>query len=811
MSRPEAMRALLVVFALVPSLASSVSAQVFTGAVQPMNSATAAAAPVPLTPAVPRTLLRHFPSTLDGLALTGESAELRWPVSLTAAQAGGALRLRIGYKSSVSSLPDASILTVQVNGQLVGTDVIDAPRGLRIVEFEVPAGLAQPGFNAVSISVRQRHRVDCSVAATYELWTRIDPAETGLVVSYEARGIASTAELPALSLRTDGSLPIHILLHGKTTGRNVERLIKATAAISLAAHAQQPIVDFADAHDEPFGLDLAVGSRTALKGDPRLADALGQGGAVVRVVPTGAFARPVLIATGDTEAELDQAVAQIAPAVPAVGSSAGIAAATAYPGTKTEGDEMLRLRDLGVGSEEFSGRLLRKTFNLALPADFLAADYGRGTFDLAGAYASGLAHGAQVRVDINGKSSGVIKLPFAGGDVFRHNQLFLPLSLMRPGLNRVEIFAETPRLGDATCEAADGKRFLLTDNSKIVLPTLARVQRLPDLAVTAAGALPYAQGGAQLVVPAPDRETVGSALSIAARASVAAGKVIPFVFSMHMPHEAAGSILVVSPARALDPDVLRDIGLDPKVVEAAWRDTAANPQPSQPVQNKWWLASDAGPAACRLPSTARLPAGRMETAATAAPTPLAASAKPDTGDLLEDWSEERQAHRDWVGMARIAVEGMLRWTHSVAFTVSGAVQARLRTHDAGNGIAPEASLILAQGMSAGSSDAVTTIVTAPTAAMLHAAVPCLTDPRVWSELRGRLAVLDASNGAVTTTAATSVHYVGAQKGSLGNSRLVLAGWFSLDPLAFVAVAMMLAVALSGTTLWFVRGVGRRPE
>ena len=58
-----------------------------------------------------------------------------------------------------------------------------------------------------------------------------------------------------------------------------------------------------------------------------------------------------------------------------------------------------------------------------------------------------------MRVDINGRSSGVIKLPnIREGDTFNHNQLFLPLSLMRPGLNRIDIFAETPRAGDADCD-----------------------------------------------------------------------------------------------------------------------------------------------------------------------------------------------------------------------------------------------------------------------------------------------------------------------------------------------------------------------
>ena len=478
--RPEMRRlSALVALCLAQSVAAPASAQVFAGTGETAGVAMPELQNPAPEAAAPTTVLRHLPSTLDGLELTGESGELRWPVYVTARQANGALRLRIGYRSAVSVLPDASMLTTRINGHIIGTDVIDAPRGLRIVDFDVAAGLAKPGYNAITISVRQRHRIDCSVAATYELWTRIEPGETGLVLPTDARAITAATELPALLPRADGTLPIHILLHGKTTQRHVERLIRATSAIAIAANALQPIVDFDASGAGPEGIDLAVGPRAALANDPRFEDALGSG-PLVRILPAAAgAARPTLLVTGGTDAELDAAIAAIGANVAMEGSDAGLAAARAYPGTRTEGGETLVLRDLGMRSEEFSGRFLRKSFNIALPADFLAADYARGTFDLAGGYAAGLSRDSQVRVDINGKSSGNIKLPYAGGDVFRHNQLFLPLGLMRPGLNRIDVYAETPRPEDATCAASDAKRFLFTDTSTIALPTLAHMQRLP--------------------------------------------------------------------------------------------------------------------------------------------------------------------------------------------------------------------------------------------------------------------------------------------------------------------------------------------
>ena len=225
----------------------------------------------------------------------------------------------------------------------------------------------------------------------------------------------------------------------------------------------------------------------------------------------------------------------------------------------------------------------------------LAADYGRGTFDLAGGYASGLARGAQIRVDVNGRNSGIIKLPYADGEVFKHNQLFLPLGMMRPGVNRVEVYAETPRAEDASCAATSAKRFLFLDKSELRLPTLARVQRLPDLALATAGALPFTEGHAHLVVPKPDRDTIGAALSLTARAAVAAGRVVPFSFSTKMPTGSDGSTLVVSPARALDPGTMMRVGARSRCRRTSLArcrrvETRHRCRRCGAVQSRWWLS-----------------------------------------------------------------------------------------------------------------------------------------------------------------------------------------------------------------------------
>ena len=501
---------------------------------------------------------------------------------------------------------------------------------------------------------------------------------------------------------------------------------------------------------------------------------------------------------------------------PAVGTSAGLAAAG-----RLSRHQDGRWRDAapaatsGFAAKNSPADSCARPSIWRLPADFLAADYGRGTFDLAGAYAAGLARGAQVRVDINGKSSGVIKLPYAGGDVFRHNQLFLPLSLMRPGPQpRRDLRRKRHDRGDATCDAADGKRFLLTDTSKIVLPTLAHVQRLPDLAVTAAGGLPFAQGGGA---------TGGARRRIARRSEARCrsrraplsrpARSSPSPSRCTLPSESRGSILVVAPARALDPDVMRDIGLDPKKVEAAWRETAEHPPSSSPVHDRWVAGEQRR--ACRLPPDVhgggsgrggasnhrpsgadaqgragqarhRRSAGGLVRGATSAPR----LARP--GKQRRRWREEMDAIGRLVLERRRAgatADPRGRRRHRARGIADPGAEHERRFErgghdhrDGADGSHPARFCAVPDGPQG--------LVRAP-----------------WTARRARR--LERSRD---DDRAKSVHYVGAQKGSLSNSRLVLAGWFSLDPLAFVAVAMLLALALSGTTLWFVRGVRHeRPE
>jgi hypothetical protein len=392
---------------------------------------------------------------------------------------------------------------------------------------------------------------------------------------------------------------------------------------------------------------------------------------------------------------------------------------------------------------------------------------------------------------VNGQSAGSVRLVATGGDSFRHKRHFVPLAAFRPGQNRVELRVNAPNRKGVGCDnsavAAATPRVWLNGTSKVTFPAVARVGRVPDLAMTSSGAFPFAAtaGKMTLVVPTPDRDTLGAALTIMARLGLAAGAQIPFTHAANAPAGAPGNVLVVAPARALDPATMREARLDPDIVRDAWS-AAAEISPSRAPVSRSVLRRRAY-----------------------------------EGDWPETCAIDRQIPQDpqdQVDMALADVTGSVRTglgsahvarMFEAARRLIGADAGSTETAAAAKNRLSGASLLVAQGVRAGDANSVITIVSSPNAATLGNSITCLVEPSVWSRLAGGLSVLDASTGAVSVTAAESMHYVTTQAFSAQNERLMFAGWLSLNPSFFILIAFLLTVPLAVTTHFLVRNVGRK--
>jgi hypothetical protein len=745
----------------------------------------------PAQAAVVPTLLRRLPPSPRGSRLWGEQASVSAPVYVTRRQAEANVRFRIGSLSSVSVLPESGTLTVAVNGTRLRDVPLGAAYGLRLTEFDIPAGLLKEGWNSVGISAHHRHRVDCSVDAAEELWTRVDPAETGFLFPDGTARIADLSDIAAISPRSDGAVPIGIVLDAKRplAGDDVERLGRAVQGIALAGRFAQPIVEF-DSTGEA-GLDLVIGKVGEVAGRIDRATMEKITGPTIALVPGAERRRPTIVITGQSDADLDLAIAQIG-MVSALGTPDGLKTLAGASGHPIDAyGQILTFGDLGIDTQELIGGTLRVGFNAALPNDFLPADYDRVALDFSGGYAAGLGPDAQIIVEVNGQSAGSVRLVATGGDSFRHKRHFVPLAAFRPGQNRVELRVNAPNRKGVGCDnsavAAATPRVWLNGTSKVTFPAVARVGRVPDLAMTSSGAFPFAAtaGKMTLVVPTPDRDTLGAALTIMARLGLAAGAQIPFTHAANAPAGAPGNVLVVAPARALDPATMREARLDPDIVRDAWSAAAAI-------------------------SPSRAPVSRS-----------VLRRRAYEGDWPETCAIDRQIPQDpqdQVDMALADVTGSVRTglgsahvarMFEAARRLIGADAGSTETAAAAKNRLSGASLLVAQGVRAGDANSVITIVSSPNAATLGNSITCLVEPSVWSRLAGGLSVLDASTGAVSVTAAESMHYVTTQAFSAQNERLMFAGWLSLNPSFFILIAFLLTVPLAVTTHFLVRNVGRK--
>ncbi|MDE2362202.1 MAG: cellulose biosynthesis cyclic di-GMP-binding regulatory protein BcsB [Hyphomicrobiales bacterium] len=814
----------------------------------------AAPAPAPAAAAYVDTgvTLRHLTNNIQGFRLAGEIASSEWPVFITAAQAQQRIKFQVGYLSAISVMPEASYLTLVVNDVIVGRTNIRATHSVRTFEFDIPPNLLKPGFNSIRLTAEQRHRVDCSLQATYELWTQIDPSQTGLLLP-RAEGVTSIADLPALSPDAQGALPIRAVVPGRTNLANIERIMRVVQMISLAGRFEQPVVDIGPPAAGEYGVNLIVGPTQDIASLVDLSRVGASGAHGVFVLPARQDMRTTIVVTGATDAQVSEALAQFETQAQAVGAPAGLRAAEAFPGLRVEGGQRVKLRDLGVASEEFSGRLFRAAFNVILPPDFYAADYGRAIVDLAGGYAPGLTSEAQIVVSINGRNAVSLKMPKSAGDVFTKNPIPLPLGAMRPGLNRVEIEAQVPIAKDASCDPlaaiSGAKRFLLLDSTEIELPRIARIARMPDLSVTTTGAFPFVGGGGRpkILVPAPDRETIGAAATIAAHMAIMAGRPIDFEITGVPPQKGSGSVLVVGGVNMLDPSLLKATGIDPQEVQKAWAGRIgdyARPVKDEALSRYETVARNRlvlernFPAACRM---AKPPGGfehalntawraDMNTTASIRDTRIRSLFDPSapkgidglpvgalqingqaSGALYDEWNSKLRAQSAISNWVQTEIGNARTWAMGRLHSAVGWFGETIKSNAAAPSITPRASLIVAQSMLGDSANDVWTLIAAPNSTELAESVPCLVDPRVWRQIAGRLSILDASEGSVVSAPATAQRLIVTQPLTIENSRLIIAGWLSLNSQVYVAAALVVALMLALSTSFFVRGIGRRIE
>jgi len=764
-------------------------------------------------------VIRHLPNAVQGYRLVGENDTLEWPLYLSSQQVTGAQKLRVGYMSAVSVMPEASVLTISINDQQIGTVNIRAAGNVRTIEFDVPKDLLVAGFNALRISVDQRHRVDCSLEATYELWTQIEPTQTGLLIARDMAAVNTIDDVAALLPDSQGALPVRLVLPMHTSPATLERHLRAVQLLALKGRFEQTVTDVGALADGDFGINLVVGTRSDISTIDGLAPLISDATSGLLILPRQTGRRTTLIVTGSTEDDVNRAFNTLIHVNEAKGHIVGLRAAQAYPGYRVDPPQRVMLKDMGLVSQEFTGRFYRAGFNIMMPADFYPADYARAQIAIDGAYAQDLLPEAQIMVTSNGKNASSLMLPKSSGDILHKSEIQLGLGALRPGLNRIEIQALVPHRDDKSCDLSRfinaDKRFLFLNSSEIILPQIAHIARLPDLSVTASGAFPYANSHLQslLYLPVPDRYSIAAAATLAARMAVSAGQLIDFRLVTKMPPAGSGALLVVGSYAAAKSVIIDDEKEVIKNLDDVWRDRGHLPDDNDErltryeeiARNRLVLQKNF-PAACHLPKPAKgfIPAAQFEARSNIN------VGNHDASELLYNQWQQNLHKNSLLYLVEQIASSLKDSAINATRIAQDQIQYFINEHSAHEDVSFEhTSLVVIQALKGNSQDDVVTTVLAPNPRDLNDSVACLVDPRVWRQLDGRMALLDASEGHLNIAPAVDQRLVSTQPFSVTNMRLVAASWLTSHKLFYVSLALLIAILLGCSTHWFVTHVGRR--
>jgi len=450
-------------------------------------------------------VLYHLPATGQGLQLDGESDSKEWPLYIAQEQLSGRVSLHLGYINAVSVMPEASYLAIEVNGVMIGKHAIQSPNRTRVLKINIPTNILVPGHNLVRVSARQRHRVDCSIKATHELWTRIDPAKTGIVYSSGNSVLKSMASIAALARNKAGQVKIRLLAPHVNDRDQVQRLMLLGQEAAIYSEFQNPLVEVAAVPGQGPGLDIYTGSLSNLRRiAPDYASAVRNNNSLQILSSNGKERLALILITGEVTSDKDfdrfkLNLKSLLPEKRKMGSRQGLAAVNRLGNSVVTEGKNVSFSSLGLSSEEFDGHLYRRTLQLNLPSDYFAADYNQAEMHLAIGYAAGLNNDNKFVIRVNGATVTGFALSKSNGHVFKNKMLRLPLSSFKPGVNRIELEAQLANSDDRACsplaQISGTKRFVMSGKSYIQFPRLAHLARLPDLSGTISAGFPYVVDG----------------------------------------------------------------------------------------------------------------------------------------------------------------------------------------------------------------------------------------------------------------------------------------------------------------------------
>nr|WP_298097443.1 cellulose biosynthesis cyclic di-GMP-binding regulatory protein BcsB [uncultured Shinella sp.] len=716
---------------------------------------------------VPDTATRRYIIPAISLLLEGEAASRSFPVYLTPQQAAAATSISLGYSNAVVVAPEVSSLTVIVNDVTVGEMPVQSPEGTKDMRFDLPAGLLRPGVNRVTFNAVQRHRTDCTIRSTYDLWTSLDPARTYLTVPRDTSGrLLTTDDIAGIGVGPDGRTTFTMVVPemGQPVATNaLMRLSQGLALMAKMPNQTFNVVDTLPAKGGAGELQVVVGTAADLAPLLPSLPASARSSAVATFIDVPSGDRKVFVVSGPDWPSIEGAVeGMVSPIDRPLGvtrEALSVRQRNAAEMPLLTGETTLKLASLGVRTAEFSGRRLRTSFDVGIPSDFYAGAYGEATLLLDAAYSAEVEPGSHVDIYVNGNIASTVPITNRNGGIFRHLPIRVTMRHFRPGPNHIDIETVLMTAADKVCapgsSASEEPRFALFDTSEFRMPRFARIAQLPNLAALSGTGFPYSRAvdPIALYLDRLDTDTLSTSATFLGKMAVSSGRAVQV-----RPESSALAIgerdaILFGTISQLPPLVLGQTHIE---AESA---------------SSWGGAVDdgAGPGA--------------------------------TQDALNEW-QSRVRGGSWRGQIS-ALEAWLQETFDISLS-----SLRLLPGDEAQ-VAPDdaARFLVAQGDSP-ERTAVWTVVSAPTGADLRAGMDAVAQDARWQQLDGYMTLESKDAETLDTRAVSRTRFVATQPWTFANLRLIAANWLSSNILAYALVFCALSILLGIATSGLLRRFGR---
>lgn len=752
---------------------------------QPVKQEPANIAPAPVPAAISQPWQRYL-IPADILSLNGEYYQRSWNVALTEEEAKAPVRLNLGYQSAILVAPESSDFIVSINNVELLRQPIRSTDQMAEVMVDVPQGLLRTGANTLSIRAQQRHRTDCTIESTYELWTNIDPAKTYLAFDLnnnqrKAERFAGSEDIIAIGVNAKGSTQFHIVAPALGSPEHGTSLLDLSQALAILggmpnqSFSVEKSLDPALIHADGARsgeLTILVGTQAELSDvldNLQIGtDARNSSSTSMRFIAHPKTGEQFLLISGENWREIGRNIDHLVAMTERPANTFRTTLQTQnwnLPDAPVlRGGGALTFAELGIATQQFSGRRLRNQFNFAVPADFYANAYGTATILLDAAYSAEVLPGSHVDVYINGDIATTIPITNTGGGVMKQLPIRIAMRHFRPGLNTVVIEAALETQADKSCSTGTASsaspRFALFDSSKFTMPDFGRIGQVPNLAAMAGMAYPitYSAEGLALSANLNDYNVLSASATIMGNLAVAAGRPLKITYAQSDNDLKEGNALFVGAIANLPDAVLAQTGINPDT-KKLWSDDD--------------VAASAG-----------------------------GGAGNDNNFTLDQWQEQLQT--GWYGRLQNFYTGVLQ-----AFNASDSLRL-FPVNDAQFIPSKEASILTSQGVSP-SKNGAWTVVTAPDTVMLRQGAEQLAHQTNWTKVNGRIAAYNSEKKLVETLPVQKAAFLATQPLTFSNLRLITTNWLSSNALSYVVVLLISLVALGLSTSMLLSRFGRRDD